>query len=1046
MEKRNTISRLAKAIFSVLLLISVLPSASAQSLKVTGKVVDETGLPVIGASVFVENTKTGVSTDLNGLYELTVPSPKSTLVFSCIGYAETRVGVNGRSMIDIVLSEDTQFLDEIVVVGYGTQKKESTVASIAQVKGEVLARTNHANIATALSGQVSGVSVIQNNGMPGDEGQTVLIRGKSSWQGDSAPLVLVDGVEREYKQIDPSEIETMSVLKDASATAVFGVRGANGVILITTKRGQSGRVKVNLSTEAGVKTPINMVKPMRAYDTALAINEAARNDGEWGNLYSDEILEHYRLGDMPYVYTDTDWQDLMLQNGYQQKYNLNVSGGTDFARVFASIGYLHDDDIINTEKHYNYDPSYTYNRYNYRFNIDMNLTRTTTVSVDAGGYVGLKNAPYETNVQRRFRPIFTLGPLDGVPFYPASVLNDYPDTVRPDENGFRLGTTELTNSENPLCANSYSGSRNHTNNNINLSIKLKQDLSFITPGLSAKVSASYDNKTRWLKTISYNALTYKLRPDGTWVSRFGRDGNAREEAIDEPSVSTSNLDTSIKTYYYEASIDYARKFGKHDVSAMVVAQRRNRQSMVAFPSYQQGLAGRVTYGYDNRYLFEANLGYNGSEQFSPKNRYGLFPSFALGYNLHNEKWFKPIKAVVNKAKIRGSWGQVGSDAASARWLFISEYATGSADCWFPGTPSSAGVSLTPIVESKAANEDATWEVATKRDIGVELSFLKNDMITVGLDFFDENRTGILLTRGTVPDYVGITSKDVNLGETQTKGYEIEVKWQYTTPSGDWYFFVKPSISISDNRIINKDEPLYSPAYLKQQGYRIDQVKGYHVAGYIQDADALMTSPAYGGNPLGLGYSEYIDFNGDGAIDENDQFAFGYSQKYPLNNYSLSLGFSWKNFDFDMLFQAASGISRFACDNFAWPLHRLSKQIFEYQLDYWSPYNTDARYPAIHTESYRQHNNIKDGAIKTNTTYDASYIRLKNVNLSYRLPKKLVQKANLSSASVFLRGNNIFTWCPDFPLGDPEATDGGENLTNGFYPMTRTITLGLQLGF
>ncbi len=1046
---KSTLRPLMRFVLVFCLMFTVRFVADAQQtnavMTVSGVVKDTSGEPLIGVSVYIDKTMTGTVTNAAGTYVLDVPTGKEVLVFSCVGYTTLKIPVDGRTSIDAVLSEDTQLLDEIVVVGYGVQKKESSVASIAQVGGDDLSRTNQSNIATALSGQVAGVSVIQNNGQPGDEGQSILIRGKSSWSG-SSPLVLVDGVERDFNQIDPTEIETMSVLKDASATAVFGVRGANGVILITTKRGKEGRVKVNVSSEAGFKNAINMVKPMNSYETALVINEAAKNDGTWGSLISDEVIEHYRTHDMPYVYTDTDWQDFMLKTGYRQRHNINVSGGTEFARVFASLGYLNDTDIINTEKQQDYDPAYKYNRYNYRINVDMNVTKTTALSVDVGGYLGVRNAPYETNQQRRYRPIFTLGPMDGVPYYPASVLDEYPDTARPEETGIRLGTTELTNSENPYVANSFSGSRTTRISNINLSVTLKQDLSFITEGLSVKALVSYNAKTNWLKTISYNALSYKLLKDGTWVSRVGRDGNAREESVNLPKVTTDNIDSHMKNYYYEGAINYARVFGRHDVTGMVVAQRRKLQNNVSFPSYQQGIAARVTYSFDKRYLFEANLGYNGSEQFSPDKRYGFFPSFAAGYNLHNEKFFKPLRRYINKAKVRASWGQVGSDAASERWLFVSEYATGSADCWTPGLPGQQGTTIKPIVESKAANQNATWEVATKRDLGLEFSLLKNDMITVNLDFYNENRDGILLNRGSIPTYVGITSKSVNLGKTKTKGYEIELKWQYTTPSGDWYFMVKPSMSFSDNRITSKDEPMLTPAYQKEAGYRIGQVKGYHSTGFIQDADALMTSPAYGGNPMGLGYSEYVDFNGDGIIDSKDQFKLGYTQSYPLYNYGLALGVTYKRLSVDLLIQGVSGITRFACDNFAWPLHRLSKQVFEYQLDYWSPDNRDARYPAVHTESYRQHNNVKDGAVNAVTLYNVSYARLKNVNISYQLPAKITNKAGISSASIFVRGNNLFTFCPDYPLGDPEASDSGDGITNGFYPMTRTVTAGFQLGF
>lgn len=1047
-------------VFLVSLLLSA-ASAFAQQ-KVTGVVSDPSGQTLIGVFVYVEGTTTGVSTGLNGAYEITVPSQKSKLVFSCMGYTTQTIEVGAKGVIDVVLSDDTQLLDEIVVVGYGTQKKESSVAAIAQVKGDALARTAASTVTNALSGQIAGVTVLQNNGQPGDESSSILIRGTSSWSG-SAPLVLVDGVEREYNQIDPTEIETISVLKDASATAVFGVRGANGVVLITTKRGRVGEVKVNVSSEAGFKNAINMVKPMNAYNTALVINEAAKNDGTWGAMLSDEMVEHYRTQDLPWLYPDTDWQDYMLKTGYQTKHSINVSGGTEFARVFASLGYLHDDDILKADKHENYDPSYKYDRYNFRFNADINVTKTTELSIDAGGYIGSKNAPFETNLQRRYRQLYTLGPTDGVPYYTAEALELYPDLVNPYEQDGRLGTTELTNSENPLVANSFSGSRTTTTSNLNLSINIKQDLSFITEGLNFKARASYNNTASWLKTISFNSASYKLLPTSDalgykWVRRVGRDGGGDDSPVDEPSVGTDGLSSMAKTYYFEASLNYARKFGDHDVTGMLVGQRRQTQSGVAFPSYQQGLAARATYSYAGRYLFEGNLGFNGSEQFAPGHQYGFFPSFAAGYNLHNEPWFAPLKKIVPKAKIRASWGQVGSDAASSRWLFVSEYSRqngtggtndnldGWSDNYTPGTIGSPGTPRSTIKEDKAANESAGWEIATKQDLGFEFAFFKDEMLTLNIDLFNEHRDGILLSRNSIPSWVGTTSKEVNLGQTETRGYEIEAKFQYTTPNKNWYFFVKPIISFSDNRILYKDDPKMTPSYQKAEGYRINQYVAYHHTGYISDADVLMTTPAYAANPIGLGYTEWVDFTGDGAIDKNDMYPYATTERYPLNTYSLSLGFSYKNFDFDMLFQAATDVVTSACDNFAWPLHRLSKQVLEFQLDSWSPSNTDARYPSIHNENYRQHNNIADGTRTTVVTFDSSYIRLKNINIAYNVPRKIVKKAHMSSLKVVGKANNLFTWCPDYPLGDPEESDSGTNISYGNYPMTRTITFGVQIGF
>ena len=1014
---------------------------------VNGIVTDESGIPLVGVYVFVENTTNGVSTNLDGEYSIVISENDPTLVFSCLGFQTQKFPITGSTTINVALAQDAQNLDEVVVVGYGVQKKESSVAAITQVKGDDLANVNATSISNALSGQVPGVSIVQTSGEPGYEATNIMIRGVSSWVS-SSPLVLVDGVERDFSNIDPTEIETMSVLKDASATAVFGVRGANGVILITTKRGQAGEVKVNFSAEAGIKQPINMISPMDSYNTGLVINEARKNDNDWGAMLSDEVLEHYRVQDMPYVYPNTNWQDALLKNGIQHKYNVNVSGGTDFARVFASLSYLHEGDVIRTEKNEAYDPTYKYDRYNYRFNVDMNVTKTTVISIDAGGYIGIKNRPYESNTQRRFRPLYCLGPMDGVLYYPAEVLDEYPDLLHPDETGMRLGTTDLTNAENPMIANSYSGSTTIKTSNINLSVRLKQDLSFITKGLSAKIQASYNNLSRWLRSIEYNAITYKLLESGTWVRRVGRDENTRDENI--PSVGTESLDGNpypVRNYYYEFSVDYNRTFGKHTVTGLVVGQRRKVMQNAVFPSYEQGIAARVTYDYNNKYLFEANLGYNGSEQFAPGKQYGLFPSFALGYNLHNEKFFQPLRKVINRAKIRASWGQVGSDAAGGeRWLYTSSFVNGSGWNYTPGTPDETGPNRTPIVEENAANVNAGWEIATKRDIGFEISFLKNDMFVLSMDFYDEFRDGILLSRQSVPTYVGIQPKKMNLGQTKTRGYEIELKFQWSSPSGDWYVFAKPSIAFSDNRIISKDEPLYTPAYMKEEGYRIGQVFGYHHSGWIQDADVAMTSARYGGGLMGLGDTEYIDFNGDGIIDSNDIFALGYSTTYPLYNYAMTLGFTWKNLSVDLLFQAVSHISKKLYDNFAWPLHRLSSQVFEYQLDTWSPDNRDARYPAYHFDANRTHNAISDGQARSVNVYDASYLRLKNINVTYSFPKRIISKIGLSSMKVYLRCNNVFTWAPNYPLADPEGSDGSGNMANGFYPLTRTTSLGIQFGF
>jgi TonB-linked SusC/RagA family outer membrane protein len=1024
--------------------------AMQQGIIVTGNISDGTG-PLPGVNVTIKGTMQGVVTDANGRFSIAVPGKDAVLVFSFVGYATMEAPVGDRTVFDILLTENVREIEEVVVVGYGVQKKESSVAAITQVSGNEMLKMNATNVTNALAGQVSGVSIVQNSGQPGEDAGRIFIRGVSSWQS-SDPLVLVDGIERNFSQIDPNEIETLSVLKDASATAVFGVRGANGVILITTKRGTKQTVKVTATAELTAKQPINVLRPMDSYQTALVRNEANKNDNNWGELISDEVLAHYRDQDLPWIYPNTSWQDLMLKdNVFSHKYNVNVSGGTDFARVFASVSYLYDGDIIKTEKQPDYDPSWKYNRYNYRFNVDTDLTKSTLLSLDAGGFIGIINRPYETNSQRLLRPIYMLGPYIVPPGYPAEVLEQYPDPTRPDETGYRVGGSGTANSENPMVANNYSGQRTTKRTDLSATVQLKQKLDFITQGLSVSGKVAYMHNMAYVRTWSLDAITYHLNPNGVWLRYKGRAGAIDGEQAASPVIyeGESVSGDPSRSWYFEATLNYARSFGKHSVTGLILGQRHKRQTNVAFPSFEEGIVGRVTYDYDARYSMEVNLGYNGSEQFAPQNRYGFFPSFGAGWNLHNEKFFTPIKPVIGRARIKATYGEVGSDASSSRWLYTSSYLNQrnayANDKYWPGILTT-NTYVDSIIEENAANLYATWEKAVKQDIGVELAFLKGNMFVLTVDFFKEQRSQILLDRMSVPAWFGVGMKQQNLGETETKGYEIELKYQHSV--GDFNYWLKPTVSFSDNRIISRDEPEYKPEYQKQAGHRIHQLFGWVHTDWIQDGDEMMHSARLAGGLMGLGDTQWVDFNGDGVIDENDAVAFGYSAQYPLYNYSLGGGFKFRNFEFDFLFQAVSHFNRQVVDAFAWPLHRLGDHVFEYQLDRWTPDNRDSRYPAFHDDVNRNHNNGIEGAsVRTTSVYDASYIRLKQIGLTYNLPKVLVEKMKLDNFSVYLRGNNIFTYAPHYPLADPEGADGNVGrVTNGFYPLVRRISLGMQITF
>jgi TonB-linked SusC/RagA family outer membrane protein len=1026
---------------------------------ITGVVFDESGSPLPGATLFVQGTTIGTATDGNGEFTLDIPVDAKILTCSFIGYESQDVEIQGKSIFQITLQMRGLNIDEIVVVGYGVQTKESSVGAISQVEGKELIKSGATTLSNAFTGQLSGVVTVQNSGQPGDDAAKIYIRGISTWD-DNTPLVLVDGVERNYNQIDPNEIESISVLKDASATAVFGVKGANGVILITTKRGKVGKLELTYNSEYTAKQPIFRGQIQDSYTTGLIMNEAYANDNTWGSQLSDEVLQHYKDQDMPYIYPNVNWKDELVKDyGFATKHNIGLSGGTEFAKVFASLSYLHDGDILNTQKNDVYDPSYKYERYNYRTNVDVNVTKSTVLSLESGGYIGIRNQSFQSGNQRIYRPIFTLTPMSIPMYYPAEFLETHPDAQRPDESGDRIANTLLTNANNPYLNLNNSGFKQYKNTSFDATIVLKQDLSFITKGLTVQGKVAYTNDVGYQKEFEYNAASYKYLEDGTWSRTLGTgndtglDGQTSDVFPIEVKAEDIN-DNPYNSWYFEARANYARSFGKHNVTGLFVGQRRKYQNNVSFPHFEEGLVGRVTYNYNAKYLLELNAGVNGSEQFSPENRYGFFPSGAIGWNIHNEKFIADNLAFLKKAKIRYSYGEVGSgNLGGQRWLYTSTYenAGENPDIYRPGQQlnhnNGSGVSITPIREGQVANENATWERAIKHNLGFEFAFFDRSKLSINVDLFKEERDNILLNRLSVPSWFGVATKDQNLGKTETQGYEVEVLFRNYI--GDFFYNLKVGVAFADNRIIERDEPLYRPDYRKQQGKRIGQLFGYVSDGYVDNVDERAATLRYGNGIYGLGDVVYVDFTGDGNIDEMDQVPIGYAGTYPLYNIPISGGFNYKSFDFSFTIQGALKMTRYLNDAFLWPLHRISNHYYDYQSDFWTPDNTDnPQYPALHFDVNRTHNNISDGTITTTNVRDASYLKLRNLQMGYSIAPQKLTKYQIQSFRIYLQGNNLITYAPDYPVGDPESADGGGgvSVTNGSYPLIRRITLGLQVSF
>lgn len=1046
--------------FLLILFLFLSVFAKGQDLTVSGKVTDENGEGIPGVTVVVKGTTSGTITNLDGDYSIDGVSKENVLLFSFVGMNSREVLIGSQTTVNVELNNKTVDVEEVVVVGYGTQKKESTVGSISQVKGEELRKSGASSLSNALTGQLSGVVTVQRSGKPGDDNAQIFIRGVSTWDSND-PLVLVDGVERDFNQIDPNEIESISVLKDASATAVFGVKGANGVILITTKRGNEGKLELTFNSEFTAKQPIFRGEMYDSYTTGLIMNEAYANDNTYNLMLTDEVLQHYRDQDMPYIYPNVSWVDELVKDfGFATKHSIGIRGGTKFARVFASLSYLHDGDILNTQKNDEFDPTYKYERYNYRTNIDMNVTNSTVLSLESGGYIGMQNQSYESGNQRIYRPIFTLSPMAIPVYYPAEFVASHPDVRRPDDTGDRIANTLLTNANNPYLNLNWSGYKQQKKTNFDVTIKLKQDLSFITKGLSVEGKVAYHNNVRYRKDFEYNMASYKYLEDGTWSRTLGTgndtglDGQTSD--VFPIEVKSENIDQNpYNSWYYEVKANYARLFGDHNVSALFVAQRRKSQSNVAFPRYEEGIVGRLTYDFKERYLLELNAGVNGSEQFAPQKRYGFFPSGAIGWNLHREKFIIENVSWLKKAKIRYSYGEVGSDnLGGQRWLYTSTYEPGATNPFYYHAGqqlnhgSGTGVSITTIEEGQVANANATWERAKKHNIGAELGFLKDRNLQVSIDLFKEKRDNILLNRLSVPSWFGVATKDQNLGKTKSQGYEIEVMYRGRI-GDDFNYHVKAAVNFADNRIVERDEPKNRPEYRKDVGKRIGQLFGYVSNGYVDNVDERAATIRYGSGIYGLGDVVYKDFTGDGNIDELDKVPMGYAGNYPLYNIPISGGCSYKSFDFSFTIQGALNMTRYLNDAFLWPLHRLSNHYYDYQSDYWTPDNTDnPQYPALHFDVNRGHNNISDGQITSTNIRDASYFKLRNVQLGYSIPRNVLQKYQIESCRFYLQGNNLLTFAPDYPVGDPEAADGngGVSVTNGSYPLIRRFTLGLQLSF
>jgi len=1054
MMKSGKLSHLSGLLAALLVLLLLPGQAFAQNIRVQGRVLDEQGEGLIGAGVVIQGTTTGTITDMDGNFVLSVPSG-AVLEVSCIGYATQ--AVQAAQTLTITLEPESRALDEAVVIAYGQQKKVTITGAVSAMGNDDIMKAPVANVANALQGNLPGVSAVQPSGMPGADEPVIRIRGVGSLNS-AEPLVLVDGVERSFSQLDPNEIESISVLKDASATAVFGVRGANGVILVTTKRGTTGKASVTASANAAVQTISKFIDFADSYTYGKMYNYTQITDAlpmtQWpasptisdytpyagtGIRFNQNVMEHFRLGDMPRTFPSMDWiKYIMNDSAWQEQANVNVNGGTERVRYFVSAGFLNQDSLFKTFSG-NKNETFSFQRLNYRANLDIDVSKRSQVSITLGGRMQNRN---------------TMGGGEGFLFRYLQGATPYAGSGIDEEGRHIISDETLVGQfDRDALSNYYNlGYQNESTNVLNFDIQYKLDMGFITKGLDFKVKASYNSE--------YTARKNRQNGYGTGLTYVATivDGEEvlRKENITWP-IPYSEAKWGSRNWYTEASFNYNRKFGQHNVGALLLYN----QSKTYYPwdsdgsLYQSipkgyvGLVGRITYDYATKYLLDFNIGRNGSENFAPGRRYGTFPSVSVGWIPSMESWWEPLKNVVSYLKIRGSYGIVGNDNTNgARFLYLPgawQFYTGATTVNPQKRGANFGTSggwLQAVKELTTGNPNVTWETAAKTNVGVDVRFFNR--LSAYVDFFWEDRKDILVSNASALSAVtSLPSSYVNQGRVKNHGFEVSLSWEDRI--GNVHYSISPNVSFARNQVIEMLEvpPMYD--YLSRTGQPVGQPFAYDLFEFYQPGTEERYQEAYGvpmpdqGVALKYGDCVYVDLNGDGVIDANDQQATGYTSN-PEFTYSLNTSIHWKGLSFSMLWTGADHVSRtlngYFRDQFG---STNTSALTQWVADNsWTTDNPDALLPRI-SFTNRVHNNHDSQAWMINSRY----IRLKNVELGYTFNKpKWMPFFNY--IRIFASGQNLLTFST-FDGNDPEAP--GSGLDFGVrYPMTRVVNMGVQVNF
>lgn len=1035
-----------------LLLLALLLSGvtfAQNLLKVQGLVTDEQNEPLIGVTVQIQNKSKGTVTDADGNYVLPGVPKGSTLVFTYVGYKPQQVKVMS-STHNIIMLADNKQLDELVVIGYGQQRKVTLTGSVSNVDGKELLKSPAASLGNALSGKLPGMQSVQYSGVPGGDDPVIRIRGVGTFNS-AEPLVLVDGVERGFSQIDPNEVQDISILKDASATAVFGVRGANGVILVTTRHGQVGKPRITLTASAGLQQISKFLEPTSSYEYATAYNHAQTVEGvaEDGLKFSQEAIRHWKDMDMPTVYPSTNWfKYLMNDHAWQEQYNVNVTGGTERVRYFVSVGMLDQNGLFKTFNQ-GKDANFKYRRYNFRTNLDIDFSRWNTLSIGIGGRIGRRNSigNGEYNGQSGLFGVEGLlnngTPMSGygLDSQGRRIISD-PDLVG------AVGSDGL----GLIYQHGYTIQRENV---VNLDLQYKLNLDFITKGLDFRIKGSYNSDyTQQKARTTGDGIKYKAtiaegeyEADGSPKIVYVRQGDTWPLGYSEARWGGRN-------WYAESSLNYARKFGDHNVTALLLYnESKNYYPGGIYNSIPRGYVGmvaRATYDYQTKYLLDLNMGYNGSENFAKGKRFGFFPSASVGWIASSEKFWKPISKIVTYLKIRGSIGKVGNDQGVGRFLYLPgtwQFYNNNGGAWWTndrtGNFGTANGSFMPGArESSNGNPDVTWETAVKQNYGFDARFL-NDRLSLGIDLYWEDRKNILVSNETtVAGISALKPNSINYGRVKNHGYEITLRW--ADKIGQVDYSISPAVAYSRNKVVEMAEVKKEFDHMYHRGHPVGQPFGYEFFEfYVPGKTEEHYKAQYGTDmpdqqiTLRPGDCVFVDLTGDGKVDANDVHAIGYSD-IPEYTGSVNATLNWKGLDFSMTWVGPAHVNR-QLSSFYTPAFGTGNQSMLNKWVYdnsWTEDNPNAILPRISLEkSAREHN----GALSAPWMVDASYIRLKNLEIGYSFH---IPGLKINSIRVYANGYNLLTFT-SFKANDPEAQAGYGSTR---YPMTRVYNFGMNINF